>query len=151
LINNAGIFIPSQLFDEHDNLLQKQMSINVYAPYLFSKILGKKMIENKSGHIFNICSVASLNPVKNAASYSVTKIALLGLTKALREELMPHHVKVTAILPGSTLTDSWAGTDIPAERFVSAEDVAKAILACLQMSEGANVDELIIRPVLGEI
>ncbi|MDB5118970.1 MAG: short-chain dehydrogenase/reductase [Sphingobacteriales bacterium] len=151
LVNNAGIFIPSLLFDEQENILQKQMSINVYAPYLFSKILGKKMIEAKHGHIFNICSVASLNPVKNAASYSVTKIALLGLTKVLREELMQHHVKVTAILPGSTLTDSWEGTDISAERFVSADDVAKAILTCLKMSIGANVDEIIIRPVLGEI
>lgn len=151
LVNNAGIFIPSLLFNEQDNILQKQMSINVYAPYFLSKIIGKKMMEAKHGHIFNICSIASLQPVKNAASYSVTKIALLGLTKVLREELMPHHIKVTAILPGSTLTDSWADTDLPAERFVSADDVAKVILNCLQMSSGANIDEIIIRPVLGEI
>ena len=151
LVNNAGIFIPSSLFSEQENILQKQMSVNVYAPYVLSKIIGSNMIEHRSGHIFNICSVASLNPVKNAASYSVTKIALLGLTKVLRDELMQHQVKVTAILPGSTLTDSWAGTDIPNERFVSADDVAKALIACLQMSAGANVDEIIIRPVLGEI
>lgn len=151
LINNAGIFIPSLLFEEEENILQKQMTVNVYAPYLFSKILGKRMIDGKSGHIINICSIASINPVKNAVSYSVTKAALLGLTKALREELMPHHVKVTAILPGSTLTDSWSGTDMSVERFVLANDVAKVILTCLQMSAGANVDEIIIRPVLGDI
>jgi short-subunit dehydrogenase len=64
---------------------------------------------------------------------------------------MPFGIKVTAILPGATLTDSWSGTTLPAERFVSADDVAASVISCLQMSVGANVDELIIRPLKGEI
>ena len=151
LVNNAGLYIPSSFFDEKPDDLEKQMQVNVYTPYHLCKTVGQKMKLVETGHIFNICSVASIKPVVSAASYSVTKFALLGLTKVLREELKPHKVKVTAILPGSTLTNSWAGTDVPAERFVNADDVALAVLNCLNMSIGANVDEIIIQPVLGEI
>jgi short-subunit dehydrogenase len=52
------------------------------------------------GHIFNMCSVASLHAYANGGSYSISKFALLGLSKALREELKPHSVKVTSLMPG---------------------------------------------------
>ena len=106
---------------------------------------------NKAGHIINICSSASITPVNEAGSYTVTKFALLGLTKVLRQELMQHNVKVTAIIPGSTLTNSWAGTSIPENRFIAAEDIANAVMYCLSVSSGANVDEIIINPLSGNI
>jgi short-subunit dehydrogenase len=109
------------------------------------------MKKQSSGYIFNICSIASLKPVPSASSYSISKAALLSLTRALRDSLMAFGIKVTAIIPGATLTDSWSGTSLPAERFVSADDVAATVIACLQMSAGANVDEIIIRPQEGEI
>jgi len=109
------------------------------------------MRSKRSGHIINICSVAAIKPVVSAGAYSVTKFALLGLTRVLREELMPYHVKVTAILPGSTLTESWGETIEDESRFVATSDIASAVLNCLQMSHGCNVDELLIRPVKGEL
>lgn len=151
LVNNAGLFIPAGFFDEGDDAMSAQMQTNVFAAHYLCRVFGKQMRDNGRGHIFTICSIASLDPVAYAASYSVTKVALLGLTKVLRKELMPSGVKVTAILPGSTLTSSWEGTDIPAERFVLAEDVASALLNCLTMSTGANVDEIVIRPGRGNI
>jgi short-subunit dehydrogenase len=102
-----------------------------------------------AGHIINICSVAGLEPVVAAGSYSVTKYALMGLTKVLREELKPAGVKVTAIIPGATLTHSWEGTDIAPEHFIQPEDIASGVLACLQMSAGANIEELVIKPQSG--
>jgi 3-oxoacyl-[acyl-carrier protein] reductase len=151
LVNNAGMYIPGTILDEPDNLLQKQMQLNLFAAHSLCRIFGKKMREDKNGHIFNICSIAAIKPVITAGSYTVTKVALLGLTRVLRDELMPYNVKVTAILPGSTLTASWEGTDLPPDRFVTASDVANAILASLKMSKGANVDEVVIRPLKGEI
>ncbi|MGB4774822.1 MAG: SDR family oxidoreductase [Daejeonella sp.] len=151
LVNNAGLYIPSALFEEEKDTLELQMRTNVYAAHYLCKVFGKHMKQNRKGHIFNVCSIASVKPFINAASYSVTKFALLGLTKVLREDLMQYGVKVTAILPGATLTESWAGTKLPAERFVSADDVALSIINCLSMSKGANVDEIIIRPVEGKI
>ena len=151
LINNAGLFIPCKLMGEGEDDLRKQMQINVYAPHFLSKYFGSKMQLAKTGHIINICSISSVKPTVTAGSYSISKVALLGLTKVLRDELMPSGVKVTAVLPGSTLTGSWEGTTIPADRFVDPDDIAKSILACLSMSAGANVDEIIIRPLLGDL
>lgn len=149
LINNAGLFIPSDLMQEEANALERQMKVNVYAPHFLSKFFVKNMIRDNHGHIFNICSIASRTPIVNSASYSITKTALLTLTKLLREQLLESGIKVTAVLPGATLTHSWSGTTLPPERFVLADDVAKAVLNCLSMSAGANVDEIIIRPLKG--
>lgn len=151
LINNAGMYIPATILDEDDDVLEKQLHLNLYAAHFLSRFFGRMMRSQQFGHIINICSIAAIKPVVSAGSYTVTKFALLGLTRVLREELMPFNVKVTAILPGSTLTDSWAGTTLHHDRFVLADDIAAAVLNCLSMSAGCNVDELIIRPVKGEI
>lgn len=151
LVNNAGLFLPSTILNENDDTMDQQLHVNLLAPHYLCKFFGRKMREKRSGYIFNICSIASINPVVSAGSYSVTKFALLGLTKVLREELMEYGVKVTAILPGSTLTASWEGTTLPKERFVDPEDIAASLIACLKTSKGGNIDQLIIRPTLGDI
>jgi 3-oxoacyl-[acyl-carrier protein] reductase len=147
LVNNAGTYLPGSLLDESDDHLQKQMDLNLNSAYYLSKYFGKMMRERQSGHIFNICSVASKTIVENAGSYSVTKSALLSLNDVLRAELSKHNVKVTAILPGSTLTASWEGTQIPADRFVQPEDIASALYTILNLSKGVNVDEIVLRPL----
>jgi len=151
LINNVGVFFPASVLEEDDSVFHNQLQINYLTAYHLCKVFGRRMRDAKKGHIINICSIAAINPVVQAGSYSVTKAALLHLTKVLRLELMAHKVKVTAIHPGSTLTSSWDGTDIPAERFIAANDVADAVLCCLKMSVGANPDELIITPSEGNI
>lgn len=151
LVNNAGLFMPSGLMDEATDALERQMQVNVHTPHFLSKFFAKGMISRKKGHIINICSIASVKLLTGSASYSISKAALLSLTRILRDELMPHGIGVTAVLPGATLTDSWSGTTLPADRFVHPDDVAKAVLASIQMSVGANIDEVVIRPLLGEI
>jgi 3-oxoacyl-[acyl-carrier protein] reductase len=151
LINNVGTFVPTSVLEEEDGVFETQLQINYLTAYHLCKVFGRQMRDAKKGHVVNICSIAAINPVVQAGSYSVTKAALLHLTKVLRLELMAHRVKVTAIHPGSTLTSSWDGTDIPADRFIAANDVADAVLCCLSMSVGANPDELIITPSEGNI
>lgn len=153
LVNNVGLFIPVNLLDEAEDTLSRQMNVNVYAAHYLSVFFGKKMRARKSGHIFNMCSVAGVKPLVNSGSYSVTKFALMGLTKVLREELMEHDVKVTAVLPGAVLTDSWLGHGITwdKDRFVAPEDIASAMMNCLNMTVGANVDEITISPLKGAI
>ena len=147
LVNNAGIFMPGILLDEADDSLEKQLNLNLLAPYYLSKYFGKMMRTQRSGHIFNICSVASKEIVTNAGGYSVTKSALLSLNDVCRGELAEYNVKVTAILPGSTLTSSWDGTEIPAERFVQPEDIANTLYTILNLSNGVNVDEVTLKPI----
>ncbi|MEJ6980486.1 SDR family oxidoreductase [Pedobacter sp. P351] len=151
LINNVGIFHPGSVLDEEESNLTTQLQVNLHTAYTLCRVFGRKMRDNKSGYIINICSIAAIHPVAAAGSYTVTKLALLGLTKVLRLELMKHKVKVTAILPGSTLTSSWDGTDLPKELFIASEDVANAVLYCLNTSAGSNPEEIIIRPLTGQV
>lgn len=147
LVNNVGVFIPGSLLDEEDEVFEVQQQLNINAAYYISKRIGKLMRKQGFGHIFNICSIASKTPVENAGSYSVTKAAMLSLNHVLRGELAPYNVKVTAIMPGSTYTASWDGTTIAKEKFVQPEDIAKAITNVLALSNGANVEELVITPL----
>jgi short-subunit dehydrogenase len=151
LVNNAGVFIPGKIVEEDINALQFMLDNHVVSAYRITKGLVGDMIKRKSGHIFMLCSTASIMPYTNGGSYCVAKFALLALTKVLREELKPHQVKVTAILPGATLTASWEGVDLPAERFMKPEDVASAISNAYCMSANTVVEEILIRPQLGDI
>ena len=150
LVNNAGVFIPGSLLHEEDGIFEQQMNTNLASAYHLSRVIAPKMIAQKSGHIFNICSTASIKAYSNGASYCISKHAMLGFSKGLREELMPTGVRVTAVLPGATLTHSWAGTDHPEERFIKAEDIAQSIWDIHKLSANADVEEILIRPQLGD-
>ena len=65
--------------------------------------------------------------------------------------MQPYGVKVTAVIPGSTLTDSWKGMEVDKDKMVLPEDVASAIVNIYNMSAGANVDEIIIKQAYGQI
>ena len=151
LVNNAGIFMPGQIHTEEEGVLEMTMNINLYSVYHLTRQLIGDMKRRKSGHIFNLCSTASIMPYINGGSYCISKFALLGMTKVLREEMKEHGVRVTAVLPGATLTASWEGANLPPERFMKPEDVANAILSAYKMSEQSVVEELLIRPQLGDI
>jgi short-subunit dehydrogenase len=151
LINNAGLFFPGRVIDEPEGNLEKLMQLNMYSAYHLTRGLINDMISRKSGHIFNICSTASITAYSNGGAYSISKFALYGMTKVLREEMKKYNIRVTAVLPGATLTDSWAGTDLPAERFMKPEDVAESVFNAWSLSAGTVVEDLIIRPQLGDI
>ncbi len=151
LINNTGLFIPGKLYEEDDAVLPQLVATNLYSAYYVTKSLVPEMIRRRSGHIFNICSTASIMAYPNGGAYSITKFALYGMTKCLREELKDFGIKVTAVLPGATLTASWEGVDLPAERFMKSEDVGNLIFAAYTLSKNSVVEELLIRPQLGDI
>jgi short-subunit dehydrogenase len=109
------------------------------------------MIKQKSGHVFNVCSIASLNAYANGGAYSISKFALLGFSKNLREEMKPHGIKVTAVLPGATMSASWVGASIDPHRIMEANDIATMIFAASQLSAQAVVEDIILRPQLGDL
>jgi short-subunit dehydrogenase len=151
LVNNAGTFIPGQVINEAEGVLEKLISTNLYSAYHMTRALVPGMIATRNGHIFNMCSVASLHAYANGGSYSISKFALLGLSRALREELKPYGISVTSLMPGATLTDSWAGVDLPESRFMKADDIAKLIFDIYHLSDSTVVEEVILRPVLGDL
>ena len=151
LVNNTGVFQPGQIHNEAEGVFEQVMSTNVASAYHLTRGLVGDMIDRRAGHIFMMCSTASITAYTNGGSYCISKFALLGMSRVLREELKPYGVKVTAILPGATLTASWEGTDLPEERFLQPDDVANSVWAAYSLSPGAVVEEILIRPQLGDI
>jgi len=151
LVNNVGTFIPGKLIEEDDSALEKMIDINLYSNYWITKGLIKLMTNYREGHIFNICSIASKVAYANGGSYCISKFALYGMSQCLREELKDFDVKVTAVLPGAVRTGSWDGTTLPDERFIIPDDVSNSIFSAYDTSKGATIEEIIIRPQLGDI
>jgi short-subunit dehydrogenase len=151
LVNNAGNFVQGNISDEPDGALEEMMEVNLYSAYHLTREILPKMKATKSGHIFTLCSVASLAAYPNGGAYSISKFALLGFTKNLRKELQPHGIKVTAVIPGAAYTDSWKDSGVAEQRLMEADDIAKAIYNATQLSPQAVVEEILIRPQLGDL
>jgi short-subunit dehydrogenase len=150
LINNVGVFLPGEILAEDEGVLELLLQVNVAASYHLSREVVPAMKTRQQGHVFNICSTASIMAYTNGGSYCISKFAMLGMSKVLREELKNHQVRVTAVLPGATLTHSWQGTSLPEKRFMQPEDVAEAVWGCYALKHGV-VEELLIRPQEGDI
>jgi len=151
LVNNAGYFAEGKIYNEEEGVLQKMLDVNLNGAYHLTRALLSEMMQRKSGHIFNNCSIASVKPMGNVGSYGISKFAIYGFTKHLREEMKPYGIKVTAIVPGATYTWSWEGSGIDKNRILEAEDVATMVFACSQLSPAAVVEDIIIRPQLGDL
>ena len=151
IVNNAGLFEPGSVHNEPEGLLESQLAINVSSAYHLTRTLLPKMMERRSGHIFNMCSIASLHAYHNGGAYSISKYAMHGFSKNLREEMKPFNIKVTAIHPGAVLTDSWGDYDNSSHRIMEAGDIAKMIFAVSQLSPGACVEDIVMRPQLGDL
>jgi short-subunit dehydrogenase len=151
LVNNAGQFLPGSVHNEADGVLERMIEVNVYSAYHLTRTVLPAMMQAKSGHIFNICSIASLTAYANGGSYSISKFALLGFSRNLREELKPHGIKVTAVCPGATMSASWDGSNIDPKRIMEANDVAKMIFTASQLSPMADVEDIVLRPQLGDL
>lgn len=147
IVNNVGSYQTGYSLTASDDQFESQMAVNLYAAYFLTKALSVQMIKQGEGHIFNICSVASLSPVVEAGSYSVTKAGMLSLNHVWRKELAPLGIKVTAIIPGATYTSSWAESSVDSSALIQASDIADSIAAVLQLSKNANVDEIKISPL----
>lgn len=151
LINNAGQFLPGELSSESDNNLHHLLTVNLESAYQITRVLLPEMKKINGSHIINICSVASLKAYPQGGSYAISKAALMSFSQNLREELKNCGVKVTAVFPGATLTESWEGSGYPDDRFIPIHDLAKLIWSCHDLSESSVVEEIIIRPQLGDI
>ncbi len=151
LINNAGTFIPGSVSNEPEGSLEQMLNTNLFSAYHLTRALLPAMKQKASGHIFNICSIASLQAYPNGGSYSISKYALLGFSKNLREELKPTGIKVTAVMPGAAFTDSWSGSGVSEARIMEAADIATMVYAATLLSPQAVVEDIILRPQLGDL
>lgn len=151
LINNAGLYIGGMVMKEEDGALEQMIETNLYSAYHLTRKLAPEMVKAKSGYIINMASIASLIAYPNGGSYSISKFALRGFSMVLREELKESGIKVTTIMPGATWSNSWAGVDLPESRLMQANDIAETVWSLFEMSPAAVVEEIILRPQLGDL
>lgn len=154
IVNNAGHFLPGAVYNEAEGNLEKMIATNLYSAYHLTRTLLPAMMDKVTiagRHIFNICSVAGLQAYENGGAYSISKFAMMGFSKNLREELKPFNIKVTAVSPGAVMTDSWGSFDNSAGRIMEAADIAAMVLACSRLSPQAVVEDIVMRPQLGDL
>lgn len=151
LINNAGQFLPGSIYNEEEGTLEKMISINLFSAYYLTRALLPAMMKKNSGHIFNMSSIAALSAYKNGGSYSISKCAIMSFSKNLREEMKPFNIKVTTVYPGAVYTSSWSGSGVLPSRIMEVEDISNMIYAASLLSPQACVEDIIIRPLQGDL
>lgn len=151
LVNNAGLFEPGSVSTMSVETFRRQIEANLTSAFIVTHAFLNRMIERGSGHIFYMCSVASIRAYPGGAAYGAAKHGLLGLARVVREETKKDGLKVTSVLAGATFTNSWEGSDLPEDRFMPPDDVAAALLNAYRMSHRTVVEEILLRPQLGDI
>lgn len=151
LVNNVGTYQPGSLYNEPEGQLEAMLDANLFSAYHLTRALLPVMIKKKSGHVFNMSSIASFQAYPNGGAYSVSKWALAGFSKNLREEMKPFNIKVTTVHPGATMSSSWDGFNIDPNRIMETDDIAKMMVAASKLSPQACVEDIIIRPQLGDL
>lgn len=151
LVNNAGSFQPGNLMDEADGLFEEMLESNLYSAYYLTRAMFPLLQKGTLKMIVNICSAASLNAYPRGGSYGIAKFGMLGFSRNLRLELAAQGYRVSAIMPGPVLTDSWGEIDLPKERFIMPEDIAEVVIAGLEMSPQAFPEEILMNPIAGKI
>lgn len=135
LVNNAGVTGREGLWEIDEEAWARMMAVHVTGPFFASQAAAAVMVRQGGGAIINIASMRGIDPGSGAIHYSVSKAAVLMLTKCLARDLAPH-VRVNAIAPGYTETAFHADRTIaererimariPLGRFAQPEEVARA-------------------------
>lgn len=151
LVNNAGVFLQGNLIDMEFSDFDTILKTNIYSAFILTQNFVPTFIKQNNGYIFNISSIAGIVAYKNGGAYNVSKHALTGFSKTLRNELKDYNIKVSTVYPGATLTDSWNGVDLPENRFMPPEDIAKTLYNIYSLSDRTVVEDIVLRPQLGDI
>ncbi len=153
LLNSAGIS-PWDTFSETSiDTFDAVLATNMRGLFLTAREVLRDMFARGSGTIVHMLSVAALKGYKNGAAYVASKFAALGFTNALREEARTHGVSVISIFPGATETELWDETERTQyhDRMMQPEDIAHAIVSALREPKRAVMEEIVLRPIQGDL
>jgi glucose 1-dehydrogenase len=136
LINSASIFPPEDFLSANSATWDRNMMVNLKAPFLLSQAFAHALPEGQPGKIINLLDAVAMRPQNHHFSYTVSKVGLVGLTKAMAHALAGRNIQVNGIALGAILpnvNDDPAQFErlakrIPARRTGSPEEVIKAML-----------------------
>jgi short-subunit dehydrogenase len=151
LINNAGKYAGAPFLSTSTADFDRMISANLRSVFLVTKAFAPGMVRRRRGDIFNMGSVAGIVAFAGAPAYSAAKFGVAGLSKAMRAELQDKGVRVCCVHPGATVSPSWKGSGVATSRMMPAADVAQAFVAVYRMSRRTVVEEIVLRPQLGDL
>ncbi|OBK70670.1 SDR family oxidoreductase [Mycobacterium sp. 1274761.0] len=132
LINNAGVMPIGPFLDQSEQSIRSSIEVNLYGVITGCQLALPDMIARRRGHIINIASLSGLIPVPGQVVYVGAKFGVVGLSAALADEVAPHGVDVSVIMPPFTNTELISGTESGgAIKPVEPEDIAAAIVKTL--------------------
>ena len=152
LINNAGMGNYKQLIDTSAEEYDEMMDTNVRSTFLFTRHTVPLMIEQRSGTILMLSSMAGIYGFAGEAVYCATKFAQVGFAQALDKELHPHGIKVGVICPGGVKTEFALGKgrteeSVAQSGMLDPEDVAAAVLLACTQPAHSRIIEIQMRPM----
>jgi NADP-dependent 3-hydroxy acid dehydrogenase YdfG len=151
LINNAGKFEGAPLGEMSVTQFDRMIAANLRSVFLMSRAFVPAMAKRGRGDVFNMSSIAGLDAYPGGAGYCAAKFGVTGLSTVMRAELKTKGVRVCCVYPGATWSPSWEGAGVPATRMMPAADVARAFLDVYRLGRSAVVEEIILRPQLGDL
>ena len=151
LINNAGAWRGAPADQMDVRTFSEVVQVNLVSVFAVTRAFLPAMLARGRGDIFNMSSIAGLDGFPNNAAYCAAKHGVTGLSKVLRAELRGKGIRVCCVHPGATASPSWEGTGVGFERLMPAEDVARAFLDVYKLSRNTVVEEIVLRPQLGDI
>jgi len=147
-VNNAGLARHRRITEYTEVEIERMLDVNLKGTILGAQAALRVMGALGRGHIVNVISTASLRGIPLETVYCAAKWGVRGFTQGLREEAAPQGVRVTAMLPGGVDTAFWTGAVdrvMPVEDFLTAEQVAEALVSLVQMDDNVVPQELVLR------
>lgn len=151
LINNAGVFRAAPFLELSVEEFDTVVAANLRSVFLVSRKIVPGMVKRGSGDVFNMSSIAGLEAYPQSTAYCAAKFGVTGLSKVLREELKDKGIRVVTVHPGATVSPSWKASGVPRERIMPAEDIARAFFDIYSLSRRTVVEEIVLRPQLGDL
>jgi len=151
LINNAGAFTMAPFSETTVADFDRMIATNLRSAFLVTRAFFPAMIKLKRGDIFFMSSIAGLGAYPNSAGYCAAKFGVTGLAKVLRAETKTTGVRVCCVHPGATWSPSWSTSGVKPARIMPAADVARAFLDIYRLTRNTVVEEIVLRPQLGDL
>ena len=151
LINNAGAFTMAPFAETSLAQFDDMIAVNLRSAFLVTQAFLPAMLRRKGGDIFFMSSIAGLGAYPHAAAYCAAKFGVTGLAKVLRAETRDRGIRVCCVHPGATWSPSWEKSGVKPERIMPAGDIARAILDVHRLSRRTVVEEIVLRPQLGDV
>lgn len=151
LINNAGVFAAAPFAETTVEDFDRIVAANLRSAFLVTKEFVPGMVARKHGDVFFMSSIAGLGAYPNSTAYCAAKFGVTGLAAVLRAETRAHGVRVCCVHPGATWAPSWSGSGVAEERIMPAADVARAFFDIYQLGRNTVVEEIVLRPQLGDL